>query len=350
MILNKTNEQIKRLNKPVVPAIILLIIIVIGTVGYEILWQDMDSDFIDSLYMTLITITTVGYSEIYPLGTSGRVFTMIIAVLGIGSLFYILTALMENLVILQISNLRNRRKMKDLIEKMENHIIVVGYGRVGMLAVDELYKRKQKFIIIDEKASEFAEQHSQSDIVFIEGDATDDDILRKAGIERAGGIMITTPNSATNVFVVLSAKVLNPALFVVARSDRKGNDEKLRLAGADRVVNPYEIGGQRLANLMINTHLVDFIETSFISGDDSLSLEKFALPKECPWFGKTLRQINLRSQVGASILAVIRDEKPFLNPGGDFKLLEGDQLIAFGTREELKKLESLASSHSENTL
>lgn len=335
---NQLKEQLK---KPIIPAIILMIIIIIGTLGYNIIWRETDSSLIDELYMTLITITTVGYSEIYPLDTTGRLFTMLIAVIGIGSLFYILSVFMENLVIMQLSNYRGRKRRMKKIKDLKNHIILVGLGRVGKLAASQLKRRNQKFVLIDFQEKEEEINNFDSDLLYITGDATEDEILIKAGIERARGMIVATANPSTTVFVVLSSKVLNPELFIVARSDVETSIEKLKRAGADRVVNPYAIGGQRLANLMVNTNVVDFIETSFGSNDNNLSIENILIPKNCKWIGKTLRELDIRKKVGATILAIVRNESPELNPGANYVFKENDQLVAFGTAKQLKILENM---------
>lgn len=346
MLLRIKNRPIRsQIKVPVTPLLILFLVIAGGTFGYDYFWSETDSTLIDELYMTFITISTIGYQEVYPLDNPGRIFTMVIGILGVGSLFYILSVTMENLVILQLSNYRGRKKMEKKLSNMDNHIILVGFGRVGRLAAKELKQRGENFIVVDESFDNSYNFVEHDDLLYIEGDATLDDVLIKAGINRARGMIITTARSSTTVFVVLSAKVLNPDLFIVARSDNDNNIEKIKRSGADRVVNPYSIGGQRLANLMINPNIVEFIETSFgSSSNNSLTIENIKLPDSSKWYGQTMREINIRQKVGATVLAVIRNGTPITNPGGNFKLLNGDQLVVFGTRDELKKLFEIAVS------
>jgi voltage-gated potassium channel len=336
------SEIESELKKPILPAILLLTVIVIGTLGYSYLWKDLDSTFIDAIYMTIITITTVGYGEIHQLNSTGRVFTMLIAIAGIGSLFYVLSVVMENLVIIQLNNYRGQKKKMKKIEKLHNHIILVGHGRVGHLAALELARAGQTFVAIDDSFDDPEYIPIDDNMLMIEGDATEDEVLLKAGIERARGVIVATADSATNVFVVLSAKVLNPKLFIVARADSDANLEKLKRAGADRVVNPYSIGGQRLAQLIVNTNVLDVFETSFGTKDNNLKIENIDLTDRSIWFNKTLKEIDLRQKTGASILAVIRESTPILNPGGDFKIIKGDQLLVIGTKEQMKSIEQLA--------
>lgn len=334
----KSDDSISKLKKPIIPFLILILVIVVGTVGYNIIWRDTDSTIIDELYMTFITITTIGFNEIYPLDTTGRIFTIIIGVSGIASLFYILGVMMENLVIIQLGNYRGKRKMKKILDQMENHFIIVGYGRVGKTTASELLKNKKPFVVVTNDLDDGNKDNYDRDSIFVMGDATNDDILKACGVERAKGIIITTSNPSVTVFVVLSAKVLNPNLFIVARSDHETDNEKLRRAGANRVVNPYAIGGQRLANLVVNKNVVDFIESSLGSGDDKLGIEFIELSENCDWFGKTLKELDVRNSLGATILAVIRDGKPIVNPGAEFIIENNDKIVAFGTKSVLKDL------------
>lgn len=337
---NKYSELKPSTKKPIIPGIVVLAVIVIGTTGYWWLWQDNDASIIDALYMTWITIATIGYTELYPLDNTGHIFTILISIAGIGSLFYILSVFMENLFILQLHNYRGKKKKMKEIEKFENHIIIIGYGRVGQLAAKVLLERNEKFVVVDDDFIEEDIVHLKHNLLRVTGNATEDSVLIKAGIKKARGIIVATGNSATTVFVVLSAKVLNPDIFIVARADEDSDKEKLKRAGANRVVNPYSIGGQRMANLMVNQHIVDFFETSFGIGTGHLKIENMQIPEKSKWSEKTFKELDLRQKFGVSILAVVRNGKPIPNPGGNFKVKDGDQFIIMGTEEELKKVEA----------
>lgn len=330
------------LKKPIIPFLILIIIIIIGTIGYDIIWKEYNSSLIDDLYMTFITITTIGYEEVYKLDTAGRLFTILIGIFGVGSLFYILSVLMENLVILQLSNYRGNKKMQKKIDNLKNHIIVVGLGRVGVLACNQLVKKNQNFVVVDDKVDESNFPFDNDQGYFLKGDATEDDTLIAAGINNAKGMIVATANAATTVFVVLSAKVLKTDIFIVARSDDESSIEKLIRAGANRVVNPYSIGGQRLANLMVDTHVVDFFDTSFSAGNKSFGIERVEISPKSELDGKTLLESDLRKKSGATILAIIRDGDTIQNPDAQFKLQARDQLLSFGNLDNLHKLEKLA--------
>jgi voltage-gated potassium channel len=336
---NNYNELKPVTKKPIIPGVVVLTVIVIGTVGYWWLWRDTNASIIDALYMTWITIATIGYMEVHPLDNTGHIFTILISLAGISSLFYILSIFMENLFILQLHNYRRKKKKMKEIEKCENHIIIIGYGRVGQLAAKVLLDIGEKFVVVDDDFIEEDIVHLKHNLLRVTGNATEDSVLIKAGIKKARGLIVATGNSATTVFVVLSAKVLNPDIFIVARADEDSDKEKLKRAGANRVVNPYSIGGQRMANLMINQHIVDFLETSFGVGSGHLKIENMQLPEKCKWADKTFREIDLRQQFGVSILAVVRNGKPITNPGGNFKIKDGDQFIIMGSEDELKKVE-----------
>ena len=326
--------------KSYLPAIILTIVIISGTLGYHFIWKNINSTFMDDIYMTVMTITTVGFYEVHPLDTYGRILTMFIAVSGISSLFYLFSVVMENLVFLQLSNTKGVKKMEKEISKVSNHIIIIGYGRVGKLAVNELLPNDDKLLVINDNFSEedIAEL-TKNRILMVIGDATNDEILKNAMIERAKGMIVTTANPATTVFVILSAKVFNPKLFIVARVDDHQSIQKLKIAGADRIVNPYQIGGQRLAHLMINSHLVDFLETSFGSSNQgNLSIETIEIPENSDWVGQSISEIDFRNKLGITILAVIRSNYTFTNPLGNFVLNKFDNIIAFGSKNNLTDL------------
>ena len=335
------SEAKPNLKKPVLPIILFFVVFMSGVIGYSILWHDLNISIIDSIYMTVITITTVGYLEVHPLDNSGRIFTMFIAIAGVGTLFYLFSVLMENLFIIQLVNYRGKKKMLKKLENMNNHIIVVGYGRVGQLATKLLESNNEDFVVIDDSFSENIELSESGKFIRVKGNAVEDEILIAAGIKKAKGIIVATPDSTTSVFVVLSTKVLNPSIFIVARAEDESVAEKLKIAGADRTVNPYSIGGQRLASLMINQNVVDFLETSFGVGENNLKIESIDLPDSCNFNDNTLKELQLRQKTGVSIIAVIRGGNPNLNPDGDFTIHKNDQLVLLGTKSQLKNFEKM---------
>jgi voltage-gated potassium channel len=323
---------------PLFPFLILLFVFIIGSIGYYLLWRDHpDSSWVDAVYMTVITITSIGYGETHPLSPVGRLFTMFIAVAGIGSLFYLLGVTMENLFILQLGDYRGKKKMQNKIDKLYDHIIVIGLGRVGRRAVEELRAKNEDYVVVDIDIEKDRNNFDMKSVLYVSGDGANDEALLKAGIERARGVVITTANSATTAFVTLSAKALNPGLFIVARSDSDRDSEKLIRAGASRVVNPYSIGGQRLANLMVNPSIVDLFETSLKAGNDGIGIENIMLPPISKWIGKSLSDMNLRRLSGATIIAVVRNGEAITNTDDLGGFAASDILLVLGSKSQLKQ-------------
>lgn len=325
------------------PLGLLVAVIVTGTLGYHTLWQGRNATWLDALYMTVITITTIGFRELHPIEGVGRWFTMLIAFSGIGTLFFLLGTVMEYLVTERAANLKGRR-MQRRIELLEHHVIVAGLGRVGRQAAQELQDAGLPFMVVDpgEQAGRLAEERGYP---FLRGDATEDEVLERCGLRRARGLIATTGNDATNMFIVLSAKVLNPNLYVVSRAVDEASVSKLLRAGANRAISPYAIGGRRLAHLITSPNAVDFFETALRSGNEALAIEEIRIVAHSPVVGQTLASLQLSERSGATLLAVLRHGQPLVNPGGDFALLEADDVLALGTRESLEKLEGLLGAH-----
>lgn len=345
MLINYKNKYSHvNLKKPYLPLALLFSVILIGSIGYRIIWSDYNDTILDDIYMTFMTITTIGFDEVYPLDSAGQIFTIFISIGGVGSLFYIMGIMMENLFIMQQSNIRIRRALMKKISKLNDHVILIGHGRVGKLAAKALCDRGIDCVIIDESFENKDELENDKNIFAIEADATDDEVLKLAGIEKASKMIVSTGNAATTVFVVLSAKVLKPDIYIIARSDDDSVVSKLRMAGADRIVNPYSIGGQRLADFVINPYLVDFIEKGFAHGVSGLSIEQLQIPPDSHCINRSMKELDIRKKSGATILAIIRDDTPILNPHGDFTLNEGDQLVAMGNTEQLSALNQLMIS------
>lgn len=340
------SQYIRKLNIPIIPITILTVIFVIGTSGYYLLWYKQFGDsFIDALYMTVITITTLGYLEVHPLDDTGRIFTMFIAVFGIGSLFYIFTTIMENLVIIEINQYRKKKKMLKKIDNLNNHIILVGYGRVGQLAARELLESGEDFVVIDNDFVEDDIFNLKDKILTITGDATIDSTLNLAGIDKARAMIIATADAATTVFVTLTAKVFNPNIYLIVRSDDFHDHEKLIRAGANKIVNPYSIGGQRLVNHILKPHVIDFFESN-LGNKTNIKIESIEIDDKCGWCSKSLRELDIRNKSGATILAIMRNDKTILNPDSNFVLEKNDKVLAFGSNESLDILERSALTKS----
>ena len=325
------------------PLSLVLAVVAVGTVGYHRLWRDVGGTWMDALFMTVTTITTIGYGEIKPLTTVGRLFTIFLAITGIGSLFYMLGVVMEYLVSVRLADPMGRRRMERRIGELSGHVIVAGMGRVGRQAALELHQAGTLFVVVDPGEPAIAHAAERGYLALM-GDATEDEILQRAGITRARGLIVTTANDATNMYVVLSARVLNPGLHIVSRAADESGVTKIIRAGANRAVSPYAIGGHRLAHLMLSPAVVDFFETALRRGTDALNIEDLAIPIDSPSVGKTLDALDIRRATGVTVLAVLRDGNPVVSPPGELALVAGDHLLALGTGDQLRRLEKLITS------
>lgn len=326
----------------IIPFSFVVIVTVLGTVGYYWLGQDQGATLLDALFMTVITITTIGYGETIRLDAWGRLFTIFIALTGIGSLFYGLTMLMDNLVIARLADPAQRRNMQHQIEKLGNHVIIAGLGRVGKQAALELAESGVPFVIIDPRPESlsYAQQHGY---LLVSGDASDDAVLQSAGLATATGLIVTTGDDANNLYIVLSARALRSDLYIVSRAIDDASIPKLIRAGANRAISPYAIGGRRLAHLILSPTVVDFFDTVIKRGEESLNLEGIEVYEGSQVTGQTLTALNLQQVTGASVLVVMRGSRVLPNPAPNLTLQAGDQLLALGTVEQLDRLETLVS-------
>jgi voltage-gated potassium channel len=324
----------------VLPLSLVVGVLVVGTLGYRWLWGGLGGTWLDALFMTFTTMTTIGYGEVKPLDGPGRVFTMVIATAGIGAFFYTFSVVLDHLVATGAADTRGRRKMEQRIAELTGHVIVAGLGRVGRQAALELAAAGTPFVALDPGpgATRFAEERGY---LLLAGDATEDAALERAGIRKARGLIATTANDGTNMYIVLSARVLNPALRIVARAADEASVTKLLRAGADQAISPYAIGGHRLAHLILSPAVIDFFETALKRGQEALAIEDIALPSTGAAVDRTLEALAVRQTTGASVLAVLRDGAPLANPPPDLTLRVGDRLLALGTREQLQRLEEL---------
>ena len=325
------------------PAALVFMVTVVGTVGYMWLGRDQGATWLDALFMTVTTISTIGYGEIIRLNSAGRIFTMFIAIFGIASLFYSLTIVMDYLVSRRISDPLGAKKVQREIDKLKSHIIIAGLGRVGKQAAAELYESHIPFVIVDPgtDSQHYAHQHGYLHYL---GDASDDEVLIKAGITRANGLIVTTGDDANNLYIVLSARVLKSDLYIVSRAVDDASIPKLERAGANRAISPYAIGGRRLAHLILSPAVVDFFDTVIKRDEQSLNLEGIKVPAEAKVIGQTLASLDAMGKTGASILVILRDKNVIPNPDPETILCADDQLLALGTVEELDVLETMISA------
>ena len=230
--------------------------------------------------------------------------------------------------------------MQKQIDKLTGHVILAGLGRVGGQAALEIKEAGVPFVVVD-PGQAAARRTEERGYLWVQGDATEDEVLARAGIRRARGLIATTANDATNMYIVLSARVLNPGLHIVSRAVDEASVAKLIRAGANRAISPYAIGGHRLAHLMLSPTVVDFFETALRKGNEALNIEDLAVSAGSPILGKTLGTIDIRQATGATVLAILREEMPLVNPSSDLTLAAGDRLLALGTTDQLERLERL---------
>lgn len=320
-----------------VPLALLAITHVVGAAGYWALWHERGGTWLDALFMTFITITTIGFGEIHPLGTEGRLLTMGIAASGIGSLFYTFTVVLDYLGSDDVRAARRRRKMQQRIAEMTDHFVLAGIGRVGREAAAELLASGAKFLVVD-PSPDVSRWCSEWGCPFVQGDATEDAVLKACGIERARGLIVTTSSDATNLYVILTARLLNAGLFIASRAVDDASVPKLIRAGANRAISPYAIGGRRLAHLLLSPRVVDFLETAMLKGEKSLSIEDVLVAPGSAAEGRPLESLEV-ARTGASVLAIVRGGVPTPNPRPDFTLASGDHLLVLGTGEQLRAVE-----------
>ena len=298
----------------------------------------------DSLYMTVITLATIGYQEVRPLSYTGRAFTIVLIFFGVGVVAYAINNGIRAVFEGEFQKALGRRKLEKKLKNLKNHFIVCGYGRMGQIICRELKAHNVPFVVIEKELQEI---DADEETPFLYGDATKDELLKKAGIERARGLISVLSTDAQNLFVVLSARELNPNLLIVARAGEEGSEQKLLRAGADRVVSPYHIGGLRIAHTVLKPAVVDFLEFATKSGNFELQMEEIVVGEDSAFANKTIHEAGIGRELGVIVVAIKRkDGEMKFNPVHNTRIKPGDTLIAIGETEKLKTLETLAQSPS----
>jgi len=301
----------------------------IGTMGYMLLegWN-----LSDALYMTVISVTTAGFREVRALDDGGRLWTMLVTGFGVVLIFGSVGLVTEYLVIEATSGRRVGRHMTRQVDALRDHFVLCGYGRVGSTVAHELAHDGERFVVIDANPASLKRARDDGYLV-VEGDATDDATLRAGGITRAKGLVATIDSDAQNVYVILSARALNPGLFVVGRASTSAAEEKLARAGADRVVSPYTMAGRRLAGLAVRPRVVDFLDAALSHGELSFSLEELHVRAGGPLAGASVGRLRERGLFVLAILAA--DDRYAANPPDDRLLVGGETFIASGSAAAL---------------
>ena len=311
-------------------------VLVIGTIGYLLLGFSL----IDALYQTITTVSTVGFREVEDLSTTGQVFTMVLILGGVGATLYALTMIMETVLEGRLLEILGRRKMEKTLGSMQGHVIICGWGRVGQAIAGEVAEAGRPFVVVDNDPDRLALSPHPT----VLGDATEDATLQTAGIERAAALVAAVDVDAANSFITLSARAFRPDLFIVSRARSTDSEEKLLRAGADRVVNPQNIGGARMAAFVLRPHVAEFLDVVMHERNLEFRLEELGIDAASPIAGQTLRDAHLRDRTGALVLALRDPAGRFLtNPPPDTSLEPGHVLIAIGTGEELAALAEVAA-------
>jgi voltage-gated potassium channel len=307
-------------------------VFVVGTIGYVILGFST----LDAVYQTVTTVATVGFREVQPLDDAGKIFTIVLILVGVGTALYTFSVVLEMLFEGHLLALFGRRRMEKQIDAMQGHVIVCGWGRVGRAIAEELTAAGTELVVVDVDTTRLAE----AELPAVVGDATDDPVLVAAGLHRARALVAALDSDAGNLFVTLSARSLRPDVFIVARARVEETEEKLRRAGADRVVNPQSIGGARIAAFVLQPHVTEFLDVVMHDRGLEFRLVEVPVPRDSSVVGRSIREAHIRDRTGALVLALREEHGRFnTNPSPETTIRAGHVLIAIGTPTELEALE-----------
>jgi voltage-gated potassium channel len=324
--------------------LLMVFILAVGTVGYMIIegWT-----FLDSLYMMVITLSTVGFTEVHPVSEYGRLLTMGVIVSGIGVGGYLIGTLTQMVVEGQLLHVMGRRKLERRIQKLHKHYIVCGYGRVGRVVCEEIKKSKPTPLVVVEKDPNLAAKIAAEGHFYVLGDATEEECLVQAGAERARALVTALDSEAENVYIAMTAKGLNPDLFILARAGKIGSEKKLLRAGADRVVSPHQIGGSRMAQALLRPTVTDFLDFAIHDAEIELKLEEIPVQPTSKLADVTLIESGIRQQLDLIIVAIKKGSGEMIfNPASQTRVQIGDTLLALGQRRSLVALSELLGNEA----
>ncbi len=319
---------------------LLAIVGITGTVGYMLI-EDMS--VLNSLYMTVITIATVGFKEIHPLSDAGKIFTIFLILTSMGTFLYAVSVITTSIVEGEFRNYFMDFRANSEIKKMKNHVIVCGYGRNGKQAAQDLHAHKHPYVVIEQKREIIAEASAEGNKYFIEGDATLDEVLVRAGIHEAKALICTLPIDADNLYIVLSAKALNQNLNIITRAASDSSEPKLRIAGANNIVMPDKVGGSHMASLVINPDVIEFMEHISIYETANANLEEIICNSIHPdLVEKSINELNIRGFSGANIIGFKSPSGEYIvNPSPDTVVSKGSKLFVLGTPEQIFKMKEI---------
>jgi len=329
-----------RAEGPVFAVALLVLIIAGGTAGYVVIegWSAWDA-----FYMTIITVTTVGYEEVHDLSRTGQVFTVALLLSGVGAALYTFTLLATVVVEGGLPKRLQRRRHERMLDTITDHFIICGYGRIGSIVARQFRRQRIPFVVI-ERSAERLQAAIEDGGLGVEADASREDVLKRVGIERARGLIAAVGTDAENVYAVLTARVMRPDLFIIGRAETEDATLKLKRAGADRVISPYQIGAVQMAQTAIRPAVVDFLTLATSSDNLELAMEEIAVMKGSSLGEKSLLDANLRQRFGVIVVAIQRqDGRMDFNPEPETAMRPGDDLVVLGRAGSLKELETAAS-------
>lgn len=325
------------LKKIGIAILLLQVIILFGVLGYMF---TEELNFFEALWLTVVSILTIGYGDLFPVSTSGKLLTVFLIPLAIGLTTYMLAQLAGAVISGKLSNEMRRRRMNRKIDSLRDHVIICGYGRVGQQVLQQLLKENQSIVVIEKNRDVI--DTLPSEVLFVEGNATEDTVLMEAGVKQAKGVVVALPNDADNVFITLTVKGLRPSIHTVVRAERKFSEEKLFRAGADKVINTSSIGGKRMAMAMIKPISVEYVDTIFHDKSNDYNIEEILLKPTSILINKSIVDSEIKEKFGVNIVAIKRDGKIMNNPPAKEKLKEDDLLILFGTAQQIKRFEKIS--------
>ncbi len=334
------NPLIKLFRVKIYTAVFLLLILLfIGVIGFKIM---SNYSWVDALYMTVITITTVGFQEVHPLDDTGKIFTIFLILASVVILGYAITVITEYILSKNNFEELKQKKMQKKIDSLANHIIICGYGRNGKQAAKKLLAYKKPFVVI-EKDKDIMDKFQSEMVPFVLGNANEDEILLQAGIDRADTLISALPNDADNLFVVLSARQINTNMNIISRASQETSYQKLKLAGANNVILPDRIGGDHMASLVVVPDLIEFIDNLSIVGKANINIEEISIEKLYDATKtKTIRDLDLRKKTGCTVIGYKDEAGDYIvNPEADMKLVPKSKIIVLGRPEQIQKLNSI---------
>lgn len=317
---------------------LIIAVLVAGVSGFALVEH---YSFLDSLFMTIITVGTVGYGEVHPLSNGGKVFAIILIIFSIGTFAYAISVITTHVLEGEFQTYFKRFRVDRDIQKLDNHIIVCGYGRNGKQACQQLRSQNEPFVAIEGNPDIASQMHEEGNVLFIEGDATQDETLLAAGIKRARALITALPNDAANVFVVLTAREMNPNLKIISRASEDASESKLKRAGANSVIMPDKIGGTHMAALVVKPDVLEFMD--HITGTVNIKLEEItfsSLPESMR--NKTIRELEVRNKTGANIIGFKTANGEYvINPPPDTMMQQDAKLFVLGTQDQVNRFKEI---------